>query len=275
MTSPPATTAAPREIVVDGVSKSYGDHAVLRDVDLTIDRGEIVAIVGMSGSGKTVLMDIMVGLRKPDTGRVLVADHALAGAPLRDLDALGPDDLDDLRRHWAVVFQHNALFGGTVRDNCALWLRENTDLGAAQIERRIRAALQAAALDVDDVIDKDRDELSGGMAKRVAVARAIAMDPKIIFYDEPTTGLDPIVAGAVHELVWETHSGRRDGGTPRTTVIVTHDRELLRRLAPRIVMLHDTGVCFDGAYEDFGGPGCDIAREYLAAMPVLHAREPG
>ena len=184
-------------------------------------------------------------------------------------------------------------------------------------------------LDVADVIDKQREALSGGMAKRVAIARAIAADPIVIFYDEPTTGLDPVVSGHIHELIWNSHhapvgprpsgpriepsfwdrladaaatisdaagvsparpsaarvvgSGKRRSDEPRpvpatgpqpprTTVIVTHDKELLRRLSPRVVMLDSGRICFDGPYERFGKDDCEPARRYLETMPVLHAR---
>ncbi|MEZ6243927.1 MAG: ATP-binding cassette domain-containing protein [Phycisphaerales bacterium] len=263
------------EVRVEGLTKAFGEHVVLDRIDLTIRRGEIVAIVGMSGSGKTVLLDLMTGLVEPDAGRVLIADHAEAEAPLEDIHALDEDAFDALRLHWAIVFQRNALFSATVRENCALWLRENARMSERDIEERVRWALGAAALDVDDVIDKHRDALSGGMAKRVAIARAIAMDPALIFYDEPTTGLDPIVAGEIHELIWSTHNLARRGGGVRTSVVVTHDKELLRRLRPRVVMLHDGGVAYDGPYDEFGKNGREIAREYLAAMPVLQARPTG
>lgn len=262
------------EIRAESLSKSFGERAVLSGVDLSIAAGEIVAIVGSSGSGKTVLLHILTGLTPHDSGRVLVRDHADPAEPLVELARLDEDRRDLVRTHWAMVFQHNALHSGTVRDNVALWLREHTELDEAAIERRVRQSLAAAALDVDDVIDKDRDELSGGMAKRVAVARAIAIDPVDLFYDEPTTGLDPVVGGHIHELIWETHHRPRADGKPRTTIIVTHDRELLRRLHPRVVMLGGGGVLFDGPYEDFARSGSPDAREYLAAMPALHTRGP-
>lgn len=288
--------AAPVEIRTEKLCRAFGERVVLKDIDLTIRAGDITCIVGASGSGKTVLLDHLVGLMWPTSGRILVADHNappdLEGAPpLHDLAALSEDDLDLIRLHWAVVFQRNALFSGTVRNNLALWLREHTTLTEAEIDRRSREALAAVALDVSDVIDKDRDALSGGMAKRVAIARAIACDPLVMFYDEPTTGLDPVVAGTVHELIWKTHHRPAGAGfefreleglprqvrraaTRRTTIIVTHDRDLLRRLSPRVVMLHDGGICYDGPYEKFGQSDCPPAQAYLAQMPVLHGRPP-
>jgi phospholipid/cholesterol/gamma-HCH transport system ATP-binding protein len=291
---------APIEISAERLTKAFGEKIVLNSVDLTIRSGEIVCIVGMSGSGKTVLLDTLTGLLGPTSGRILAADHnrapslgdAVSQPPLIDLAEADDETLDRIRLHWAVVFQHNALFSGTVRDNLALWLREHTRLTESDIATRIRAALAAVALDPDDVLNKDRSSLSGGMAKRVAIARAIACDPLVIFYDEPTTGLDPIVGGAVHELIWKTHHLPAGEGfqfrdlegldldaahaarknARRTTIIVTHDRELLRRLRPRVVMLDDRKICFDGPYDQFGTTDCPPAVAYLAHMPVLHGR---
>ncbi|MCC6679109.1 MAG: ATP-binding cassette domain-containing protein [Phycisphaerales bacterium] len=274
MTLRPTDPAIPPrvEIRVEGLSKSFGEHEVLRNISFDVMRGQIVAIVGASGSGKTVLMHLMAGLIEPSAGRVLVADHSDPAAPLVDLLELDEDGRDRVRMSWAMVFQRNALFSGSVFENVALLLREHTALDERGIAERVRASLKAAALDVDDVIQKDRDELSGGMAKRVAIARAIAIDPALIFYDEPTTGLDPVFAGLIQDLIWNTHYLPRETGGARTTVIVTHDKDLLRRLHPRVIMLHRAGICLDAPYEHLANSGCEAAEEYLRAMPVLHAR---
>jgi phospholipid/cholesterol/gamma-HCH transport system ATP-binding protein len=274
--SVPRAEAIP-EIRTEHLRKVFGVHVVLDDINLQINTGDIVAIVGASGSGKTVLLDCLTGLIDPTSGRVLVADHDAppdenGHAPLVDIGAIDPDHLDRIRLHWAVVFQKNALFSGSVYDNIALWLREHTRMPESKIRQVAAESLRAAQLDVNDVMHKDREALSGGMAKRVAIARAIAVNPLVVFYDEPTTGLDPIVSGHIHELIWEFHHRPHPSGQPRTTVIVTHDRELLRRLAPRVIMLDAGGVCFDGPYEQFGLAGCPAAQQYLQAMPVLHAR---
>lgn len=278
--SPPTAGLGEPEIVAQGVRKSFGRREVLKGVSVTVRAGEIVAVVGASGCGKTVLLDNLTGLMEPDSGRVLVADHTRPGGPLVDLNKLSGDELDSVRLSWAIVFQRNALFTGTVYENIALWLREHTAMPERAIRRRVRESLAAAALDVDDVINKDRDSLSGGMAKRVAIARAIAADPIVLFYDEPTTGLDPVVSGHIHELIWHTHrrprenAGGASGGAPsrRATIIITHDKDLLRRLSPRIVMLDRGSVVFDGPYDEFTRSEVPAAREYLALMPALHAR---
>lgn len=260
------------ELRTERLQKSFGDRAVLRGIDLEVPRGEIVAIVGASGSGKTVMLDCLLRLLEVTSGKVFAADHGRRGSPLTDITHAREAVLQRIRLHWAVVFQRNALFSGTVYDNIALLLREHQEMPEQEIMQRARESLTACALDVDDVLRKDRDELSGGMAKRVAIARAIAIDPAVLFYDEPTTGLDPVVSGHIHELIWNMHNRARSGGEQRTTVIVTHDKDLLRRLSPRVVMLHQGEVCYDGSYAGFGRADCPAAQEYLREMPVLHGR---
>jgi len=191
----------PVEIAARELAKSFDEHRVLESISLRVAPGEIVAIVGSSGCGKTVLLDHLIGLLEPTSGSVLAVDHSQAQLPLVDLAALDDQGLDRLRLYWAVVFQRNALFSGTVHENIALWLREHLGMPEDQIVARAERALNAVGLDVGDVLEKDRDALSGGMAKRVAIARAIAIDPVLIFYDEPTTGLDPVVSGHIHELI--------------------------------------------------------------------------
>lgn len=270
----PAGAILPIEIKVEDLHRSFGAHEVLRGIGLEIRSGEIVVIVGSSGRGKTVLLDHIIGLLTPTSGRIRVADHDLPDNPLVDLAATDPDRLDRIRLHWAVVFQKNALFSGSVYENIALWLREHTEKPERAIRRAAIESLRAVDLDEKDVLDKDRDSLSGGMAKRVAIARAVAVDPVVLFYDEPTTGLDPVVAGRIHELIWKTHNRpvQTAAGVPRSTIIVTHDKELLRRLRPRVVMLDAGRVCFDGEYDRFEESPVEAAKLYLQAMPVLHAR---
>jgi len=260
----------PIELLVQGVEKSFDGHTVLRGVDLEIRQGEIVAIVGGSGAGKTVLLDHMVGLLRPDRGRVLVADHSRPDSPLVDLTTLDTRSLERLRTHWAVIFQTNALYSGSVYDNIALWLREHSDLSESQIRQRARESLEMVGLgDDESVMAKTRDQLSGGMAKRVAVARGLAMDPAILFYDEPTTGLDPHSASQIQELICATHSKPRADGTAETTVIITHDKDLLRRLRPRVAMLHHGQVHFDGPYDQFEQADSEIIKPYFEMMPAL------
>ena len=266
-------SAAPVEIRIEGLCKAFGAHRVLTGIDLSIERGEIVAVVGGSGSGKTVLLNHILGRLDPDQGRVFVADHDMDGAPLIDLTALDTMETDRLHTHWGVVFQRNALFSGTVLDNIGLWLSEVLDMEEPEIIAVARRVLAAVDLpDTDDFMATDVNELSGGMAKRLAVARALAMDPEVLFYDEPTTGLDPTTASTMHDLIARTHLAPTRSGKHRTTLIVTHDKDLLQRLQPRTVMLHEGGVFFDGPFADFEGSASPIIRPYFDLMPVLHGR---
>lgn len=258
------------EIRVDNLHKSFGNNVVLRGVDTTFLRGQIVAIVGGSGCGKTVLLEHLIGHMQPDRGRVWVADHESPQAPLVDLATLDDHAMDRIRIHWAVVFQRNALFSGTVYDNISLWLREVKRLDEPEIQHRSRQAVQAVGLDPDTILVRHRDDLSGGMAKRVAVARALAMEPLLMFYDEPTTGLDPQHATQIHQLINSTHG--HDAQTKRTTVVITHDKDLLYRLRPRVMMLHDGRVSFDGPYDAFEQSDSPVIRPYFEYMPVLQQR---
>ena len=245
---------------------------MLSGVSLDIRRGEMVAIVGASGGGKTVLLKHFIGELQPDNGRVLLADHESPGAPLTDLATLDEAGMDRLRRHWAVVFQKNALYTGTVYDNISLALLEVKGLPEDEVRRRVKESVRDVGLDPEHVPGLQREELSGGMAKRVALAPAMALDPALIFYDEPTTGLDPEHAEQIQKLVGSVHLRKSDLGIPRTTVIVTHDTGLLYHLEPRVIMLHDGKVFFDGTTEAFQQSDSAIIRPYVELMPVLHGR---
>lgn len=262
------------EITVEDLHKAFFGHPVLEGISIDIRRGQVVALVGGSGCGKTVLLNHILGLVHPDRGRVLVADHDLADMPLRDIHALAQDDRDRIHAHWGVVFQRNALFTGTVYDNIALWLREIGRLRDSEIRPIARAALKSVGLPGgDDFLGRDHETLSGGMAKRLAVARAIAIDPAVVFYDEPTTGLDPVSSAQIHDLIATTHSTSDQRGVARTTVIITHDKDLLTRLRPRIVMLHQGHVHFDGDFAGFEASESTIIRPYFEHMPELHQRQ--
>lgn len=267
---------------MEGLHKGFDAKPVLVGVDLTISRGEMVAVVGGSGCGKTVLLKHITAHFAPERGRVLVADHEaepdeVGNAPLRDLATLGDRELDRLRVHWAMVFQRNALLTGTVLENLALWPREVKRESEERILAQAHRVLRDVGLDPAHVLSRSRDALSGGMAKRVAVARALMMDPVLVLYDEPTAGLDPEMCGQIHTLLESTHRAqpalaaiRR--GVVRTSIIVTHDTQLLERLRPRVVMLHAGSVHFDGTFEEFAASDDPHIRPYLEQMAFLHQR---
>jgi phospholipid/cholesterol/gamma-HCH transport system ATP-binding protein len=256
------------EIDVENLTKTFGDRTVLDGVNLRVSSGEMVVVVGRSGSGKTTLLRQMTGLSTPDVGRVSIADHETAGSPLVDLASLDMSGKERLERHWAVVFQQNALHNGTVYDDIALPLRLVQNLDEAKIRDRISRVLDVVGL------DKDRDEsmnvvqLSGGMAKRVAIAAALALDPILIFYDEPTTGLDPGLCIQLQDLIQNVHRRLTESGVNRTTVIISHDKQLLERLAPRVVMLEAGKIIFDGPYANFAASDSPVIQPYLERMPI-------
>lgn len=277
MNSPDSRTAtAPDERALEAsIEKlfiSFGNNHVLKGVDLRIARGEIVAIIGASGGGKSVLLKLMIGCLHPSAGCVRMADHEAPGSPLVDLDSLDEQGMDRLRRHWAVVFQKNALYGGTVYENIALGLADVKGEDDQQIRSHVRTVLEAVGLEYSTVAEMQRDEVSGGMAKRVAIARALALDPVLMFYDEPTSGLDPARAGQIQTLIQNVHNRMPEIGIQRTSIIVTHDVGLLYRLRPRIIMLHDGRVYFDGSTDDFQKIDSAEVAPYLKLMPLLHAR---
>jgi len=261
------------EISIEGVAKAFDDHRVLIGVDLAVERGDVLAIVGGSGCGKTVLLNLILNQFEPDRGRVLVTDHELPGEPMVDLAEIADDEMDRIHMHWGVVFQRNALFSGTVFDNIALWLREVMNLEDAAIEAIARRVLSAVDLpEGDDFLAQVADELSGGMAKRLAIARALSMNPSVVFYDEPTTGLDPTSSALIHDLIHATHFESRPGEPTRTSVIITHDKDLLKRLRPRTVLICDGRVFFDGSVDEFEASGSPETRPYFELMPALHER---
>jgi phospholipid/cholesterol/gamma-HCH transport system ATP-binding protein len=276
-TSATAVAASAPEIVVEDLHKSFGGKPVLQGVDLTVRSGELVAIVGGSGCGKTVLLKHLTGHFAPESGRVLVADHDRPGSPLVNIHSLADRELDRIRARWGVVFQRNALLTGSVFHNLAMMPRELRGMTDEEILPRARKALSDVGLDPDLVLHRDREELSGGMAKRVAIARALVMDPPLIVYDEPTSGLDPEMCGQIHELIGATHAAAPSLGATgepvaRTTIVVTHDTGLLHRLEPRIVMLHAGRVRFDGDYRAFVSSLDPQIAPYLRDMPQLQAR---
>lgn len=267
---------SPVEIRIENLYKAFGDRDVLDGINLEVHRGEMTALVGGSGSGKTTLLRHTIGLDRPDKGRVLIADHESQGSPLVDLGTLDAAGMERLQRHWAVVFQGNALLSGmTVAYNIALPLREVQHLNESTIRSRVDQAVREVALDPINDLSLTIDQLSGGMAKRVAIARALALDPILLLYDEPTTGLDPRVSEQIQDLIGAVHHRQTASGFNRTSLLITHDKAMLYRLQPRIVMLDAGHIVFDGSYEAFQNSDSPVTRPYFDLMPRLHQRLDG
>ncbi len=220
-------------IRVEGMSVEFGRHEVLRDIDLSIRRGETLAIIGESGCGKTVLLKTLIGLLQPTRGSVHFDGQ--------ELSRLGDRALTRQRTRFGFVFQQAALFDSmTIAQNIAFPLRQHTRKSAAEIGEIVSARLGEVGLP-DNVRFKKPAELSGGMRKRVGLARALALGPEVVLYDEPTTGLDPIMSDVINELILGTR--RRH---PVTSVVVTHDMQSARKVADRIVMLYPLARLAEG-----------------------------
>jgi phospholipid/cholesterol/gamma-HCH transport system ATP-binding protein len=216
-------------IEISKVSTRFGDHVVHSDLDLEVRRAEIFALVGSSGSGKSTLLREMILLQRPDSGSVKVL-----GA---DLQSLGDEEIVALRQRWGVMFQHGGLFGSlTVTENVGLPLREHTALEDPLIDEIAAWKLAMAGL-APEVGKQYPSEISGGMMKRASLARALALDPALLFLDEPTAGLDPDSAGGVDELVRKL---RDLFGL--TIVMITHDLDLLWQVADRVAVLAEGKV---------------------------------
>jgi phospholipid/cholesterol/gamma-HCH transport system ATP-binding protein len=257
------------EIRAEDLHKSFGGKPVLNGINIEIDSGEIIAIVGSSGGGKSTLLRHFTGHFQPDRGKVLIADHESQGSPLVDLATLDQSGMERLERHWAVVFQQNGLLSGTAYYNIALPLQTVQNLDDVAIRERVNQVMTAVGLDVQDE-ERQVDELSGGMAKRVAIARALAIDPILILYDEPTTGLDPSRSYQIQDLIQSAHERRTAAGFVRTTVLITHDKELLIRLQPRIAMLEAGRIVFDGTFKNFEHSDLPAIQPYIKLMPAFH-----
>ena len=236
-------------IQVRGLKKRFAGLQVLDGVDLDIERGETLVIIGRSGSGKSVLVKHLLGLIRPDEGSILLDGDEVVGQGGRELYAL--------RQRFGYLFQSAALFDSlTVSENVGLGLRENTKMPEAEI--RAIAAEKLALVGLDDVEDKKPAELSGGMQKRVGLARAIAMEPDVVIYDEPTTGLDPIMADVINDLILDLQR-RLD----ITSVVVTHDMTSAFKIADRIAMLYHGRIIFTGTPDELRGTDDPVVRQFI------------
>ncbi len=238
-------------IIVDHIYKSFEDQVVLDDVSLNIHEGETLAIIGRSGSGKSVLMKHIIGLLKPDRGRVIVDDV--------DINEVSYKELRRVRRQFGVLFQGGALFDSmTAFDNIAFPLRTFSDANEAEVRRRVRECLEMVQL--EGIETKKPSELSGGMQKRVALARAISLEPKYIIYDEPTSGLDPETSNRIDELI-----NALNNHLNVTSIVITHDMHSVLSIADRIAFVYRGRIHWTGTVDDLHESNDEILLEFVRA----------
>lgn len=244
-------TGQPAAIRYEDVWKAFGKNEVLRGLTLSIPRGRITFVIGRSGTGKSVMLKHVMGLLRPDRGRIWVGEDELASLPARRLRSI--------RNRFGVVFQHAALFDSmNVFDNIAFPLVEHERITQREVAARVHTLLAQVGLGGADT--KMPSELSGGMRKRVGLARALAREPEFLLYDEPTTGLDPVLAAAMDQLILETQQSRPN----ITSVVISHDMGAVFRIAQKVAMLVDGRVRLEGTVEDLRNSDDPLIRQFVS-----------
>jgi phospholipid/cholesterol/gamma-HCH transport system ATP-binding protein len=255
-------------IALRGVTMRFRYQEVLRDIDLTIRRGQTVSVIGESGCGKTVMLKLIIGLLHPTAGRVEFDG--------RDIAALDGKELVRMRLHFGFLFQMAALFDSlTVFDNVAFGLREHHYCSEEEVRRIVSERLKEVGLP-EGIEQKKPAELSGGQRKRVGLARALAINPEVMLYDEPTTGLDPIMSDVINELILQTQRSKKTTG-----VVVTHDMKTVNKVADRVVMLYplarlepgESQVLYDGPPEGLESAPDARVRQFVRGEAGERLRE--
>lgn len=247
----PAPSLTGPVVELEDVHLAFGDHTVLERVTLALHKGETLSVLGGSGAGKSTILRLILGLSVPDAGAVRVEGTDVSTAPLRDVLAV--------RRNMGMVFQEAALFDSlTVYDNVGFYLHEHTHLSEAEIGRRVRESLLLVDLEPDQVEGLLPAELSGGMKKRVGIARAVVHRPRLLLYDEPTSGLDPITTRTINDLIMKL---QRELDV--SSIVVTHDIRSAFRISNRVALLSDGKLAFVGGPEEMVASEDAYVREFL------------
>lgn len=234
---------------IKDLCKSFGDNVVLNGVNLSIKRGETFALIGASGKGKSVLLKHVIGLIKPDSGQILVDGQ--------DISQLRGKQLKAVKERFGIVFQFGALFDSqTIFENVAFPLREKTKMSPAEIEKVVLKELTNVGLEGEGA--KYPAQISGGMRKRVAVARCMVMRPEVILFDEPTTGLDPVISNSIYRTILDLKKVRN-----LTSFIISHDIPGIFRVVDRVAMLHDGRIVTTGTAEEVQNSDNPIVQNFL------------
>jgi phospholipid/cholesterol/gamma-HCH transport system ATP-binding protein len=244
-----ANLAGAPAVVLTGLHKSFGAQKVLNGIDLTVGSGQTLVVLGRSGTGKSVLLKLIIGLQKPDSGSILI--HG------REVTTSGVEAMNEIRRKMGFLFQHAALYDSlTVEENVAFPLRRNGNTSPAVRRDRVRALL--AGVGMQDHLRKMPGDLSGGMQKRVGLARALALDPGILLLDEPTAGLDPITSREIDDLILKLQEEREVA-----SIVVTHDLHSAKTIADRIVLLHQGNAVIEGTFEELDRSDDQFVAEFF------------
>lgn len=236
-------------IEISELYKKFRNNEVLKGVDLSIEKGETLVIIGRSGCGKSVLLKHIIGILRPDSGRIAIDGE--------EITRFAGEEIYEIRKRFGMLFQGSALFDSlTVEENVGLGLREHTHLSIPEIREIVQEKLSWVGL--SDIGNLKPAQLSGGMKKRVGLARAIAMEPECILYDEPTTGLDPIMADVINHLIIDMRNKLKV-----TSIAVTHDMVAAYKIADRIAMLHDGKIIFSGTPEETKNTSNPIVRQFI------------
>ncbi len=237
-------------VVVEDLHKSFGSQRVLDGVSLTVRRGETLAVLGRSGSGKSVLLKLIIGLEKPDSGSVRIHGDDIAGLAL--------DQIGEIRKKMGFLFQHTALYDSlTVEQNVAFPLQHHKqEMSSSEQEDRVRQLL--AEVGMLDGFEKMPSDISGGMQKRVGLARALALEPDILLLDEPTAGLDPISSAEIDDLILKLQ-----GEHHMASIVVTHDLHSAKTIAGRLALLNEGTVVIEGSFEQLQESDVEFVREFL------------
>lgn len=243
------------DIYVLDIKKSYEEHSVLKGINLTLKKGEVLGIIGASGSGKSTLLRMLIGLIRPTSGQIVIQG--------KNVEHYTEDEWNKLRVHMGMVFQYSALFDSmTVGDNVAFGLRQHTKKSEEEIGKVVKDMLSVVGL--DGYHDYMPNNLSGGMKKRVGLARALATEPEVLLYDEPTAGLDPVMSGVINDLMLRTKKLFH-----ATSVLVTHDMESAFMVADKIAMIHEGLIIEQGTPTEILKSQHPIVQKFVQrAMPL-------
>ena len=236
-------------LVLRNVNKSFGAQLVLAGISLTVVRGETLAVLGRSGTGKSVLLKLIIGLENMDSGSICIQGREIAGLAL--------NEMNHLRVKMGFLFQHAALYDSlTVEQNVAFPLERHTKMSASERSARVKELLSSVGMEQD--LKKLPSDISGGMQKRVGLARALALQPEILLLDEPTAGLDPITSGEIDDLVLKLQEEHN-----LTAIVVTHDLQSAKTIADRVALLDKGKVVMEGSFRELAESKDDLVREFF------------